>query len=69
MASRNSYGLFPQIIKRIEDGSIDTSHWVTNRLSLGRVATDFENLPSKPGLIKAIVDVREHTAAGTAKHK
>jgi 2-desacetyl-2-hydroxyethyl bacteriochlorophyllide A dehydrogenase len=65
LASRNSYGLFPQIIKRIEAGSIDTSHWVTDRLSLTQMATDFHSLPTRPGLIKAIVDVREHTPAGS----
>jgi 2-desacetyl-2-hydroxyethyl bacteriochlorophyllide A dehydrogenase len=67
LASRNSYGLFPRIIKRIEEGSIDTSHWVTDRLSLTQVANEFENLPTRPGLIKAIVDVRGPTAAGPAK--
>lgn len=67
MASRNSYGLFPQIIKRIEEGSIDTSHWITDRLTLTQVATEFENLPTRPGLIKAIVDVRERMGSETAE--
>lgn len=66
MASRNSYGLFPKIIKRIEEGSIDTSHWITDRLTLTQVAIEFENLPTRPGLIKAIVDVRERMDTETA---
>jgi 2-desacetyl-2-hydroxyethyl bacteriochlorophyllide A dehydrogenase len=57
LASRNSFGVFPRIIRMIEEGRIDTSHWVTHRLSLADVATQFHELPEKRTLIKAIVDV------------
>ena len=56
-ASRNSFGLFPRIIRMMEEGRIDTSHWVTDRLSLAEVASQFHALPGRRTLIKAIVDV------------
>ena len=56
-ASRNSCAQFPRIIKLMEKGSLDTSAWVTNRLELSEVATQFAGLPDLPGLIKAMVDV------------
>lgn len=59
LASRNSCGLFPQIISQIEAGSIDTSHWITHRLSLDQISTEFGDLPTRPDLIKAIIDVHE----------
>lgn len=59
LASRNSYGLFPQIISQIEAGSINTSHWITHRLSLDQIYTEFAGLPGRPDLIKAIIDVHE----------
>jgi 2-desacetyl-2-hydroxyethyl bacteriochlorophyllide A dehydrogenase len=57
LASRNSSGLFPQIIKMIEEGKIDTSPWITDRLQLSEVAAQFESLPKRKTLIKAVVDV------------
>lgn len=57
LASRNSFGLFPSIIRLIEEGRIDTTHWVTNRLHLEDVTSRFEELPEQKHLIKAIVDV------------
>lgn len=57
LASRNSAGLFPRIIRMIEEGRIDTTHWVTDRLSLAQVASDFHVLPERGSLIKAIIDV------------
>jgi 2-desacetyl-2-hydroxyethyl bacteriochlorophyllide A dehydrogenase len=59
LASRNSVGLFPQIIRLIEDGKIDTSHWVTDRLTLSEVASQFQYLPTRQTLVKAIVDVNQ----------
>jgi 2-desacetyl-2-hydroxyethyl bacteriochlorophyllide A dehydrogenase len=67
MASRNSYGLFPEIIRKIEEGLIDTSHWITDRLTLNQIAIEFETLPSRPGLIKAIVDVHARMGAEPAE--
>jgi 2-desacetyl-2-hydroxyethyl bacteriochlorophyllide A dehydrogenase len=57
LASRNSFGLFPRIIRMMEEGVIDTSTWITHRLKLGEVAAKFATLPGQVGLIKAIVDM------------
>ncbi|MGA7523229.1 MAG: zinc-binding alcohol dehydrogenase family protein [Acidobacteriaceae bacterium] len=57
LASRNSFGLFPRIIQLIEEGRIDTSHWVTDRLTLGEVVSLFQSLPERETLIKAIIHV------------
>jgi 2-desacetyl-2-hydroxyethyl bacteriochlorophyllide A dehydrogenase len=57
-ASRNSCHEFPRIIGLIEEGRIDTTPWITHRLDLGEVPTQFQNLPGRPGLVKAIIDVR-----------
>ena len=59
LASRNSVGLFPQIIRLIEEGKIDTSHWITDRLKLSEVASQFQYLPTRQTLVKAIVDVNQ----------
>jgi 2-desacetyl-2-hydroxyethyl bacteriochlorophyllide A dehydrogenase len=58
-ASRNSRGQFARIIKMIEDSEIDTSLWVTDRLTLSEVPASFGKLPGKTTLIKAIVDVED----------
>lgn len=57
LASRNSFGLFPKIIRMIENGKIDTSPWITDRLQLSEVASQFASLPERKTLIKAIVNV------------
>ena len=57
LATRNSFGLFPRIIQLIESRKIDTTHWVTDRLKLSQVASQFESLPNRRTLIKAIVDL------------
>ena len=57
LASRNSCAQFPRIIELMEQGRLDTSAWVTDRLQLAEVTTQFAGLPDRPGLIKAIVDV------------
>ena len=59
LASRNSYNLFPQIIRQLEEGRIDTAPWITDRLGISEVSSQFQHLPKKQTLIKAIVDVRE----------
>lgn len=61
IASRNSVGLFPQIIRLIEANKIDTSHWVTDRLRLSEVPSKFGTLPARETLIKAIVQVNQAT--------
>jgi 2-desacetyl-2-hydroxyethyl bacteriochlorophyllide A dehydrogenase len=57
LASRNSHRQFPRIIQLIEESKIDTSHWVTDRLTLSEVTSQFQLLPTRQTLIKAIVDV------------
>lgn len=57
-ASRNSSGHFPRIIRMIENGEIDTSIWITNRLSLERVPEEFENVIHHQGL-KTVIEVAE----------
>jgi threonine dehydrogenase-like Zn-dependent dehydrogenase len=57
-ASRNSSGHFPRIIRMIENGEIDTSIWITNRLTLERVPEQFENVIRHQGL-KTVIDVVE----------
>lgn len=57
LASRNSFGMFPHIIHLIEKGIIDPAHWVTTRLSMADVVSQFSTLPSRPRLIKAMIEV------------
>ncbi len=56
-ASRNSCAQFPRIIRMIEEGKIDTTPWITDRLTLAEVPLRFKDLPSKSRLIKAIVEL------------
>lgn len=56
-ASRNSFGLFPEIIRMVEDAAIDTSEWISDRLPLSEVQSQFESLPRRPRLIKAMVEI------------
>jgi 2-desacetyl-2-hydroxyethyl bacteriochlorophyllide A dehydrogenase len=57
LASRNSVGQFPRIIKMIEEGEIDTAPWINARVKLQDVPQAFEGLTKKPDLVKAIVEV------------
>jgi len=59
MASRNSCGLFPRIMRLIEEGKIDTTHWITDRLKLADVVSGFQDLTARKTLIKAMVDVSD----------
>jgi alcohol dehydrogenase len=49
---------FPRIIGLIENGTIDTTRWITHRTNFDSVIDDFDRL-SRPetGVIKAIIDV------------
>lgn len=58
-ASRNSCGQFPRIIRMLEGGQINTQPWITDRMQLAQVPLEFKDLPSRPTLIKAMVDVEE----------
>ncbi|MDP6444833.1 MAG: L-iditol 2-dehydrogenase, partial [Pirellulaceae bacterium] len=49
---------FARIIKLIEDGTINTTPWITHRTSFDDVIGEFEMF-TKPesGVIKAVIDV------------
>lgn len=55
LASRNSANQFPRIIRMLEAGEISVRDWITDRLTLSEVESTFAALPSRPGLIKAVV--------------
>jgi 2-desacetyl-2-hydroxyethyl bacteriochlorophyllide A dehydrogenase len=56
-ASRNSSYQFPKIIRMIEAGEIDTDPWINARLPLRDVPRVFPELPNRPNLVKAIVEI------------
>ncbi len=56
-ASRNSAGIFPTLIRLIEEGKIDTKPWITHRMPLAAVPREFPSLYDQPGLVKAVVEV------------
>jgi 2-desacetyl-2-hydroxyethyl bacteriochlorophyllide A dehydrogenase len=58
-ASRNSCHQFPRIIRMIEDRRIDTTPWITDRVSLSEVPRVFPELRRRPGTFKAIVELHE----------
>jgi 2-desacetyl-2-hydroxyethyl bacteriochlorophyllide A dehydrogenase len=57
LASRNSVGQFPRIIKMLEERTISIDDWVTERLDLVNLPGEFAKLIDRPHLIKAIVDM------------
>ena len=63
LASRNSCNQFARIILLMEQGKIDVRRWITHRLNLECVATEFESLPGQSLLIKAIVDMQDGKTA------
>ena len=56
-ASRNSANEFPRIIRMIEQGVIDTTPWITHRLTLHEVPTRFADLPRETNCIKAMIEI------------
>ena len=58
LASRNSVGLFPTIIRMIEQGRIDTTPWITYRLELADVPAGFAEMAGQSDLLKAVIEVR-----------
>jgi 2-desacetyl-2-hydroxyethyl bacteriochlorophyllide A dehydrogenase len=58
-ASRNSCGQFPPIIRLLEEKKINTEPWITDRLNLDEVPLRFKDLPTKSGLMKAVVEVQD----------
>lgn len=57
LATRNSVGNFPRIIRMIEQRQIDTAPWITHRLSLAEVPLRFPELPRETKCIKAMVEL------------
>ena len=60
LASRNSAHQFPRILRMMESGEISVKEWITNRLTLSEVATEFAELSARSGLIKAIVSLESN---------
>ncbi len=56
LATRNSAGEFPRVIRMIEQGQIDTAPWITHRLSTVEVPHRFAGLPGETNCIKAVVE-------------
>lgn len=50
LASRNSAGHFPRLIRMIEEGLIDTSPWITHRVCLDEIPDHFEEVSQREGL-------------------
>ena len=59
LSSRNSAGLFPKIIDMIETGQIDTAPWITHRMSLADVVSEFPHLREQADLVKAVIEVSD----------
>lgn len=58
-SSRNSAHAFPKIIGMIERGEIDTAPWINHRMDLADVPAEFKGLREIPGLVKAVIEVRD----------
>ncbi len=58
-ASRNSCHQFPRIIRMIEEGRIDTTPWITDRMALAEVPGHFADLPQRPNMIKTMIEVHD----------
>ncbi len=61
MASRNAHPKdFPEIIQIIKDGKINLQNWITHRLNLDEVPTEFAKFcDPKTGAIKAVITVND----------
>jgi len=57
LATRNSAGDFPRIIRMIEQGLIDTAPWITHRCALWEVSSLFPELPRAKHCVKAMIEV------------
>ena len=63
LGTRNSCHEFPRIIQMIESGQLDTSPWISHRLSLAEVPHKFAGLRKERGLVKAMIEVSEADAS------
>jgi 2-desacetyl-2-hydroxyethyl bacteriochlorophyllide A dehydrogenase len=59
LASRNSVGEFPRIIRLLEQGQISSAPWITHRMALAEVPERFPRLPWREGCLKAVIEVGE----------
>lgn len=58
LASRNALpGTFTSIIAAIKSGRIDTTPWITHRLSLDEVPARFPTVSADPALLKAMIEI------------
>jgi 2-desacetyl-2-hydroxyethyl bacteriochlorophyllide A dehydrogenase len=58
--SRNSTPeTFRRIIQVLEAGRLDTTPWITHRMSLEGVASRFSELSRQPALVKAVIEAPE----------
>ncbi len=57
LATRNSLNDFPRIIRMIEQGQIDTTPWITHRMTLDEVPKRFPDLSREKNCIKAMIEV------------
>ena len=59
MASRNALSSdFARIISLIEDGTINTTPWITHRTTFDRVIDEFETFTRpESGVIKAVIEL------------
>ena len=64
LASRNSAYQFPRILRMMESGEISVKEWITDRLTISQVASEFAELPARPHLIKAIVSLGSNAVEG-----
>lgn len=64
LASRNSAHQFPRIIRMLESGEINVKNWISDRLVLSQLSTEFADLSKRPTLIKAIVGLDNEKAEG-----
>jgi threonine dehydrogenase-like Zn-dependent dehydrogenase len=56
LATRNSAGAFPELIRLMEAGKLDTSPWITHRLELATLPADFPRLlEPDAGVVKAMI--------------
>jgi threonine dehydrogenase-like Zn-dependent dehydrogenase len=56
LATRNSAGAFPPILRLIEDGRLDTAPWITHHLDLATLPETFPALLEPgSGVVKAMI--------------
>jgi 2-desacetyl-2-hydroxyethyl bacteriochlorophyllide A dehydrogenase len=56
-ATRNSANDFPRIIRMIEQGLIDTSPWITHRITLSEVPARFLEVTRERNCVKTMIEV------------